>query len=159
MQIIHTLKGVAIAVLFLVSGANAQCIPDNSPPGWLLQQEDAGGHTIDKHVGWSTEDLFERLDQSTVHAVSTYLGPFDDVGTMIITGLSPQAADINQWAADIGEQGRVDVYFSSPDNFGLVALRQSSGYETVYSDFYLATFMADGSGGCFLLRSYPIWAS
>lgn len=83
-------------------------------PGWLSRHEGgaAAGHTIDKHVGKSVEDLLQRLRTSSLERAST----FDDQVTAerwIAQALEAHADDIRAFEAGNRQRLRLFQYFGT----------------------------------------------
>ncbi|HYD99247.1 MAG TPA: RNase A-like domain-containing protein, partial [Alphaproteobacteria bacterium] len=91
----------SVAALVLAAAAlpaAARCVPDRFPAGWLEEQEDAGGHTLERHVGKDDRFLLDRLArQPNIAAAST----FDDRRTaerVIAAALSANRRRLDDWA-------------------------------------------------------------
>src|SRR3546814_14307274 len=66
-----------IAALMLVAGqADAKCVPSKYTDGWLLEQEQLGGDTMDLHVGHSASELLAHLaKEPAAPSVSSFPDP------------------------------------------------------------------------------------
>lgn len=152
---LKTALAVLAMQILLASAALAQCIPANFPVGWLQQQENAGGHTIARHVGKTDAQLVQRLQQNpNIAAASTYT----DLATaeaFIQAGLTVQRVVINQWAANALAGARRADDFIGNNVVGRVAFRPPNLQNIVDSDEFRTVLQATGGGGCFLLTSYP----
>ena len=155
MRIIQTtILGMALSAC-VVSAALAQCIPDPFPLGWLNAQEQAGGHTIARHVGRTDAQLVLRLtNNANIQNASTYTD-LQTAELAITGGLAGVRVTINAWAENANHgQRRVDN-FTAAANVGRVAFRPPNLANIVDSDRFRTVMQADGHGGCFLLTSFP----
>src|SRR3546814_3051657 len=79
-----------IAALMLVAGqADAKCVPSKYTDGWLLEQEQLGGDTMDLHVGHSASELLAHLaKEPAAPSVSSFPDP-RTAGQVINAALRP----------------------------------------------------------------------
>jgi hypothetical protein len=147
---------IAIAtVLFAAAPAAAQCIPQNFPNNWLLQQEQAGGHTIARHTGKTDQELVDRLAEDlNIAASSTYPSPAS--AQVTITGaLGAIRVVLNNWANQARNGSRRVIDFVAADTVGRVAYRPADLANVADSSEFRVILQATGGGGCYLLTSYP----
>ncbi len=136
----------------------AQCIPANFPPNWLQAQEQAGGHTIARHVGWTNQQLVNRLTNSPqISNASTYTN-LQSATTTIPAALSSHRNNLNNWASNpnvpVGATRAVD--YSVGQVVGRVAFRQPT-LKNIRNSTNLRAVVRKISttGECLLLTSYP----
>lgn len=141
--------------ILLAPAALAQCIPANFPVGWLQQQENAGGHTIARHVGRTDAQLVQRLHQNpNIAAASTYTD-LPTAEAFIEAGLTVQGAVLNQWAVNAQVGARRADNFVGNNVVGRVAFPPPNLQNIVNSNLFRTVLQATGQGGCFLLTSFP----
>ena len=137
------------------SDQNSTCVPTNFPENWLQIQENLGGHTIERHVGRTDQELVARLQRDTrISSASTY----SNVSTATISiekALKANANNLNKWnnQAVVGEKKVVDYN----DNIvvGRIAKRPASLRNIVDSKKIRVVMSKNRQGKCFLLTSYP----
>ncbi len=139
--------------------AFAQCVPANFPPNWLQTQEQAGGHTLARHVGWTNQQLVNRLISSPQIAnASTYTNQ-GLASTNIQTALNYYRANLNNWASNrntpVGATRAVD--YQTQTIVGRVAFRPPT-LNNIRNSTNLRVVMrkSNGGGRCIVLTSYPI---
>ncbi|WP_027834246.1 RNase A-like domain-containing protein [Maritalea myrionectae] len=144
-----------LMLALLVPLAQAQCLPNPFPLGWLTAQELAGGHTIARHVGKTDAQLVNRLINSpNIQNASTYTDQ-QTAELAITAGLTGVRVAVNNWANNaLHGQRRVDNFVATAI-VGRVAYRPASLQNIVNSDRLRTVIEADGHGGCFLLTSFP----
>ena len=96
---------IVTGLLALPVTAQAVCIPNNFPANWLQQQENAGGHTIARHVGQTDIQLTTRLQNQGLNAVGSYPSsgapyPAAAAQATITAGVAANRNVINNWAAN-----------------------------------------------------------
>lgn len=135
--------------------ASTQCIPTNFPNNWLQQQEQAGGHTIERHVGKSDQQLMERLRREPrIRAASTYPNS-ETASTHLRAALRANAGKLNQWANSAANGQKQVVDYNANQVVGRVASRPPSSNNIKNTQKLRAVLVAKGGGNCFLLTSYP----
>jgi len=152
--------GVVLAVGLLSSRpALAVCVPDNFPNNWLQNQEDAGGHTKDRHVGKSDAWLVNRYNTNyNISGASSYTS--DATATQHIeAALAITKVGYNAWEpnANIGARRAVTTDLGETVGHGVFAPTQRpADEEDVENVNQLVTVMEKTAGGvCLLLTSYP----
>ncbi|NEO69093.1 RNase A-like domain-containing protein [Moorena sp. SIO3H5] len=150
-----------LAVLTLVQGfylsqsAFAQCVPSNFSSDWLQRQEDLGGHTIDRHVGKSDQQLVDRLiNAPRISAASTY----PDLGTAatnIQAALRANRNTLNSWVLDAATGEKRAVNYRARQVVGRVASRPASMSNISNSRKLRVVMEKTAKGDCLLLTSYP----
>jgi len=139
--------------------AFAQCIPTNFPPNWLQAQEQAGGHTIERHIGWSNQQLINRLINSPQIAKASTYTDLRNATTNIPVALSSHRHNLNNWASNpnvpVGATRAVD--YNVGRVVGRVAFRPSALKNIRNSTNLRAVIRkSNRAGQCILLTSYPI---
>lgn len=137
----------------------AQCVPNNFPANWLQQQENAGGHTIARHVGKTDLELAQRLmNEPNIQNASTYPAPVATAQATITAGLATNRGTINNWA-NTAPNGATQAYnYTAAGNIGRVATRNPNPPPyALYANTanFRAVFRATGGGNCYLLTSFP----
>jgi hypothetical protein len=139
--------------------ASAQCVPANFSPNWLQTQEQAGGHTLARHVGWTNQQLVNRLISSPQIAnASTYTNQ-GIATTNIQAALRYHKNNLNNWASNpnipVGATRVVD--YKTQSSVGRVAFRPPILNNIRNSaDLRIVMRKSNGAGGCIVLTSYPI---
>jgi Bacterial CdiA-CT RNAse A domain len=105
--LLATIAMTAGAAIYLSASAHAVCIPNNFAANWLQLQENAGGHTIARHVGRTDNQLMARLQNQGLNAVGSYPSagapyPAAAAQATITAGLAVNRAAINNWANGAG---------------------------------------------------------
>ncbi len=119
---------------------------------FLYEQEDLGGHTIERHVGKSKSYLQNRLDTSSISAASTYydLSSAEDA---IINGILDNESSVINWLGK--SSSRYTINYTSDYNVGVVLKRGSRN--TVNSSRIVVVLQRKSStiNGFYVLTSYP----
>ncbi len=92
--------------------------PLQALPGGSLKAHEGRGHTLERHVGRSDEQLRERLRAEQLREVST----FADLGTAeraVARALFERRREVNEWLAQ-GALGDTAVTWRGPDVVGRV---------------------------------------
>jgi hypothetical protein len=147
----------AIALVPLLGGAaGAACIPDILPADYLRQQENAGGHTIARHVGKTDAQLVQRLaDDPRIRAASSYT----DAATAqanIAAALAADRVAINIWAAAAPDRATRAWDAGSAAVVGRVASRPPGLGNIARSTHLRVVIRKTGADTCLLLTSFPI---
>lgn len=164
----RTLLGTAAIALTLVGGAataQAVCIPDNFPGNWLQLQENAGGHTIARHVGKTDVQLTTRLNNEGLNAVGSYPTsgppyPAAAAQATIIAGVAANRNAINTWAAN-ANNGATTAYnyvTAPPATIGRVATWDNGNPPAPVVNntcTFRVVVRATGGGNCYVLTSFP----
>ncbi|NEP36159.1 MULTISPECIES: RNase A-like domain-containing protein [unclassified Moorena] len=141
--------------LYFTQSASAQCVPSNFSSNWLQRQEYLGGHTIDRHVGKSDQQLVDRLiNAPRISAASTY----SDLGTAatnIQAALRANRNRLNSWVLDAARGEKRAVNYRAREVVGRVASRPPSLSNISNSIKLRAVMKKTAKGDCLLLTSYP----
>lgn len=120
-------------------------------PGWLRQHEVPPGHTIERHVGKTTDELFERLERSGRRRASS----FTDQRTAersVDALLEHHTEQIERWSA-AGGSDKLVLRFDLLEPAGTVALKDGT---IVQSTAVKAVLIPSRKGeGWQLLTAYP----
>jgi Bacterial CdiA-CT RNAse A domain len=155
---------MAGAAVCLSASAQAQCVPNNFPPNWLQQQENAGGHTIARHVNQTLAQLINRVLNGGVNAAGSY--PTTPAAQATITAaLTANAAAINAWRATGGiggvpvNVGATQAFdFANAANIGTIAFTVGNPPNAVgwgQTCGFRVVMRAQGGNTCLLLTSFP----
>ncbi|NEO95055.1 MAG: hypothetical protein F6K56_34630 [Moorea sp. SIO3G5] len=139
---------------FLSQSAFAQCVPANFTSNWLQQQEYLGGHTIDRHVGKSDQQLVNRLiNAPRISAASTY-PDLATAATNIQAALRANRNKLNSWVLDAAIGEKRAVKYRAREVVGRVASRPPSLSNISNSRKLLVVMEKTAKGDCLLLTSY-----
>ncbi len=150
--------GLLVAVLLaagtLTAGpAAAECVPGDLHDGWLLEQENQGGHTVDRHVARRDDWLLDRLVREPRIPAASSFPDRHTAREVIGLALAPDKGDLDEWAetANGGEVAEIRMAFEQP--IGRVVPRGQAIAEPGHG---LRLFVrANGDGTCHLLTAYP----
>ena len=155
----------AIALLVL-TGSLAGC--STAPPGNpsrppqraeqgrgydLERDEQAGGHTLHRHVGRSNQELLDRLAREpNISAASTYTEEAT-AAQVVAETLDENAARLRNWQERPGRKPNLALHYRGRSTIGR-CIRQG---ETVPRDSNAAVVVlqSDGQGGYHVLTTYP----
>lgn len=147
---------IPILSFALSQPVNAQCVPTFSD-GWLQTQERSGGHTIQRHVGKSIQELLNRLrQQQNINSASSY-DHLDGASRSIQAALTANENRLNNWArnAALGQTKAVDYSLSVP--VGTVAYRPASEKNLTRTNKLRVVIKKTNSrSNCIVLTSYPV---
>ena len=152
----------AVLVVGLLSSppALALCVPNPFVPAvdWLQAQENAGGHTILNHVGWTNQELIDRYNNSQIRGASTYVD--NDTATQHIqAALAIAAAEYNAWepAAVVGTTHVVTTNMNATVGHGVYLVARPADLADVHNQDQVFTIMKKSAPGtCYLLTSFPV---
>ncbi len=152
--------GVVFAV-GLLSGlpALAVCVPDAYPNNWLQLQENAGGHTIARHVGKTDAWLVNRYNGNyNISGASTYAS--DATATQHIqSALDIAQGGYSAWEpnANVGSRRAITTNLGYTVGRGVNAptQRPADVQDVEDLDRLVTVIEKSGGGACFLLTSYP----
>jgi len=152
------LLGSAAAALLLAQPVAAavndgDCVPSTIDEAWLIEQETAGGHTLDRHVNRNGEELNARLQREpNIPAASSFQSRAIATGALTLL-LSPEETDLDSWAdrANPGERAVLKMGFKDP--VGITVVRGNASPIPAYR--ILAVLQATGGGDCRLVTAYP----
>ena len=157
-----SLAGIAFSAGLLASlPALAECVPENFPDNWLADQEEAGGHTIRKHVARTPEQMVIRYNTENVD-VSTYAD--DNSATQHIqAALTQQRVAYNVWVEDdqnlVDDFKNVTTVTNAPVGSGISGVDRNvrpAEEDDVMDENNVYTSMRKSAGNnCVLWTSYP----
>lgn len=145
---------LGIGALMLVAvQADAKCIPSTFKDGWLQEQEQLGGQTMDRHVGRSPTELHARLvREPATPAISSF--PDRHTARQVISAaLRPDEDAYDSWAAgaQAGERAEVRMAFEQP--IGVLVERGNA--VGVPAHGITVVLEAMGQGACRLVTAFP----
>lgn len=147
---------LAVSVGLIAGGAAAKpgdCIPSTIDEAWLVGQETAGGHTLDRHVSRTPVELQERLKREPdIPAASSFRDR--RIATQALSLLLlPEEGDLDGWAdyAGRGERARLQMGFQEP--VGITVQRGNASPIPAFN--MVAVLQAQGDGSCLLITAYP----
>ena len=156
---------LATALLGWSAVAQAVCIPAIFPPQWLQQQENAGGHTIARHVGQSDLQLTTRLTTQGLNAVGSYPSsgapyPAAAAEATVISGVTANRVAINNWAAgaNAGATMAYNYVTAPPATIGRIATWNNAAPPAPVVNntcTFRVVVRATGAGNCYVLTSFP----
>lgn len=157
-----TLALLVAASITLSASSKAQCIPDNFAGDWLNQQEQAGGHTILKHVGQSDQQLMDRVNaRRAPRAAGSFPADnppapynYSTAQTTITQALAARRNALNVWANGADEGDRRAVSVTAGGTIGRVVTRQAPA-NVFNTPYFCMVLEANGDGTCYLLTSFP----
>lgn len=154
---------LVVGAIALSTASQAQCIPDQFPADWLQQQENAGGHTIARHVGKTDQQLIARVTPrrgpraaGSFPASQPPAAAYAAAQATITAKLGAEIDDLNAWAdeADEGDR-RADDYVAN-GTIGRVAARVPGRNPVIVNTCTFRTVLqANGDGTCYLLTAFP----
>lgn len=118
----------------------------------LSTDEQAGGHTLRKHVGRSDDELRERLDQESISASSTYT---DRSAAEYAVGNALQQGQyrIEQWLARSGGHPNLVLDYRGDQPIGRTLHRGDSGSQPCNDAKVVLRWLS--SSEYYVLTSYP----
>lgn len=136
------------------SGAGV-CVPETFPADWLHRQEQAGGHTIARHVGKTDQELLARLRREPdIAAASTF--PSEAAAQRAIqAALVVHREALNAWAAEAPPGARRVITVRLDDAVGRTARRPPHPANIRPADRVRVVVQRDPARGCFVLTAYP----
>ena len=130
--------------------------PSAEPRRDLSADERRGGHTLARHVGWSDEQLSDRLDRErSISAASTYIDRATAERTVALA-LAQNASRVDAWVARTGSRPNLAIdYRGAPGvtvGRSLLRGRQSSA---VCRDAVVVLRWDRDGDDYYVLTSYP----
>ncbi len=149
---------VLVFVFTFSSGALAECVPANFPNDWLQDQEDAGGHTIARHVGKSNQYLVDRYNNNiNIQGASTYATELS-ARNAIQAALTTKRDDFNHWMinADVGQTKADTVDTGATVGRGIYGTTRPVNAGDIHEQNSVRLVMRKKTDLiCYLLTSYP----
>jgi hypothetical protein len=146
--------GLAVAG-WLAAPAAAECIPAALPHDYLQRQEDAGGHTLARHVGQPDRSLVARLMQDRrLRFASSYtdLVTAEDAIEFV---LDRRRADINRWEQRAAATAELTIHGTLDRPVGHKAYRPATPAHVSERSTIVLVIKKIDDGRCLLLTSYP----
>ena len=119
----------------------------------LKHDEALGGHTLQRHVGQSDDELRKRLRaQREIAAASTYTDE-ETADRVVTAALSQNSERVEAWRSRPGRKPNLVLHYRGTEPIGR-SLRQG---ESLVADCYKAIVVlkADGPGDFHVLTTYP----
>jgi hypothetical protein len=123
---------------------------DALPGGSLKAHEGRGGHTIERHVGRTPEQLRMRLEAEDKREVSTFL----DLATaerLVARALFERRRDVNEWL-EAGARGDTSITWRSADVAGRV-LRDDADRAVPGRTVHVVLYASNGFPEGFAIRT------
>lgn len=159
-RIATSLAGVAFLVGLLASfPALAQCVPAAFPAGWLQAQENAGGHTIARHVNVADPAMLLRYNNNIGLPGSSRYTNLATAQQHIVAGLAGLGAVYNAWYAAAPNNSNLAFTTNIGVNLGVgvYAVVRPAANANIQNEQRMVTVMRkDANANCFLLTSYPV---
>ena len=119
---------------------------------FLIQQENLGGHTIERHVGKTTAYLQNRLNTSSISAASTYY-TISSAEQAIVSGINANASAVNSWSKNT--TSRYTIIYTNSVNVGVVLNRGASTPVASRRIVVVLQKKSTAPNGYYVLTSYP----
>jgi Bacterial CdiA-CT RNAse A domain len=119
---------------------------------FLTQQENLGGHTLERHVGKTTAFLQNRLNTSSISAASTYSTITSAEGA-ILNGINANRTAITNWSNN--STSRYTINYTNSVNVGVVLNRGASSPVASRRIIVVLQKKASAPNGYYVLTSYP----
>lgn len=161
MRALLTTAALIGATVSLAASAQAVCIPNPIPANWLQLQENAGGHTIARHVGQTDLQLQQRLQNNpNIPAAGSFpasappAANYAAAQATITANIAGNTNAINTWANNAANGARQTYSYLTLGVVGRVATRNPNVVNNTNN--FRIVFQATGGGNCFVLTSFPI---
>jgi hypothetical protein len=140
--------------------ALAQCVPNPFAPAlnWLQAQENAGGHTIARHVGKTDQWLITRYNNNVNIAGASTYASVATATQFIQAALAIERVAYNAWEANanVGDRRASTTNLAAPIGRGVAhAARPATLADVQNENQVRAVMVKSGAGACYLLTSYP----
>lgn len=136
------------------AGKPGDCIPSAIDETWLIAQETAGGHTLDRHVSRTPVELQERLKREpSIPAASSFKNRAVTTRALSLL-LLPEETDLDGWADKAGRGERAKLHMGFKEAVGVTVERGNASPVPAYN--MIAILQAQGDGSCLLITAYPI---
>jgi hypothetical protein len=159
-RVARWLASVGFLVGLLASPpALAQCVPAAFPAGWLQAQENAGGHTIARHVNVGDPAMLLRYNGNIGLPGSSRYTNLATAQQHIVAGLAGLAAVYNAWHAAAPNNSNLAFTINRGANVGVgvYAVVRPAANANIQNKQRIVTVMSkNANGNCFLLTSYPV---
>jgi len=162
----RNLRGAIHVYLFVVLSISVSCNnPQNDPRQQqssqpktvilhdLKHDEALGGHTLQRHVGQSDEELLKRLRaQPEIAAASTYADE-ETADQVVSAALSQNSERVEAWRSRPARKPNLVLHYHGAEPIGR-SVRQG---ESLAADCYdaIVVLKADGPGDFHVLTTYP----
>ena len=148
--------GGALVIGALLLGtvpADAKCVASPFKDGWLQEQEQLGGDTMDRHVGRSPTELAARLAKEPANTATSSFPDRHTARQVISAALMPDEDAYDSWAAgaNAGERAEVRMAFEQP--IGVWVERGNASGVPAHG--ITVVLEAMGKGSCRLVTAFP----
>lgn len=128
--------------------------PKRAAPGYdLVRDEERGGHTLDRHVGRTDDELRERLDRERhISAASTWTDR-DTAESVVAEGLAAEGGRIENWMRRGYPRANLALHYDAGRAIGR-SLRRGDD-KSVDCTRAVIVLRADGPNGFYVLTTYP----
>jgi hypothetical protein len=143
-----------VCALMLVTGsASAKCVPSTFKDGWLHEQEQLGGDTVDRHVGRSPTELVAHLATDPSRPATSSFPDRHTARQVISAALLPDEDAYDSWAAvaKAGERAEVRMAFEQPIGVWVERGRAAG----IPAHGITVVLEAMGQGRCRLVTAFP----
>lgn len=119
----------------------------------LERDEQRGGHTLDRHVGRTDQQLQERLERErNISAASTWTD-LDTAETTVAEGLNAERRRIEEWEGRGERRANLALHYDAGRVIGRSLRRGDS--QTVDCTEAVIVLRSDGPDGFYVLTTYP----
>lgn len=119
---------------------------------FLTQQENLGGHTLERHVGKTTAYLQNRLNTSSISAASTY-STIASAEQAILNGINANKTAVTNWSKNT--TSRYTINYTNSVNVGVVLNRGASSPVASRRIIVVLQKKSTAPNGYYVLTSYP----
>jgi hypothetical protein len=120
--------------------------------GYDLQTDESrGGHTIERHVGRTEDQLIQRLEEEDISAASTY-PDLETAEAVVAEALAANQAEVEEWAEGSGSRANLALRYDAGRVIGVTLRRGSSAPRDATSAVVVLRW-ADNDW--YVLTSYP----
>lgn len=119
----------------------------------LARDESRGGHTLERHVGLSESDLFDRLRRERgIRTASTYVDQ-ETAERVVSQTLVRHRSRVETWLARQGQRPNLAVDYEGSEEIG-ISVSRGAGKSVACTDA-VVVLRWDGRTGFYVLTSYP----
>jgi hypothetical protein len=119
----------------------------------LARDEQRGGHTLERHVGWSESDLIDRLRREPgISAASTYVDR-DTAERVVAQTLWRFRSRVDAWLARDGQRPNLALDYRGEEPIGM-SVRRGARQAVVCTDA-VVVLRWDRGESFYVLTSYP----
>ena len=127
--------------------------PKRNAPGYdLARDEERGGHTLDRHVGRTDDELRERLEREHISAASTWTDR-EAAETVVAEALAAERGRLENWMRRGYPRANLALHYDAGRVIGR-SLRRGDD-RTVDCTSVVIVLRADGPESFYVLTTYP----